>query len=344
MSAPELAIFGSLTIDNVVRANGEIMPQYFGGNAVYAALGARVWSDSVGVVSRYGEGYPLECFDLLRSLGIDASGIRRIEGPHRMNVAFAYRADGSRTRIIPPEILAGMSEIDRQRFHDSSTRQKGHLILEQFGAHGGDMPEEWWDGIKGIHCASMPLARLLDIAETARARTRRGALRIHVDSPWHDSIEAKELDAGVLLRTIDLLLPSEQDLENYRPGVPHDRVAIDLLAQGVPALVLKRGPAGCRIFRSASNTVTNIPVFSVDVVDPTGAGDSFCGGFLAGFLKTGDLRMAAHYGVVSASFCVEARGLDGLVAADRIEAARRLTVLSEATGLLIKPTRMEGNE
>ena len=65
MKTPELVVFGSLTIDNVVRANGEILPQSAGGNSVYAALGARVWSDSVGIVSRYGAGYPEAFIDRL---------------------------------------------------------------------------------------------------------------------------------------------------------------------------------------------------------------------------------------------------------------------------------------
>jgi sugar/nucleoside kinase (ribokinase family) len=343
MSTPELVAFGSLTIDNVVRANGEIMPQYFGGNAVYGALGARIWSDSVGVVSRYGEGYPLECFDLLQRLGIDTGGIRRIGGPHRPNVAFAYQADGSRTRIIPQRLLDAMSETDRKRFYDSSARVNGHLVLQEFGPNGDDMPESWWVGVRAIHCPSMPSVRLLHIAQTARARAGERSVRVHVDSPWHDNLESREQDPGELLRAIDLLLPSEQDLENYRPGAPHHAVSLDLLSAGAQALVLKRGPHGCRIFQQGRGAIADIPVVPVDAVDPTGAGDSFCGGFLAGFDRTGDLRMAAHYGVVSASFCVEARGLEGLVAADRGEAEERLDALSRRTGIEIKTLKTETN-
>ncbi len=74
MRSPELVVFGSLTIDNVVRANGEVLPESAGGNAVYAALGAHVWSDSVGIVSRWGAGHPEAFIDRLARCGIDVGG------------------------------------------------------------------------------------------------------------------------------------------------------------------------------------------------------------------------------------------------------------------------------
>jgi sugar/nucleoside kinase (ribokinase family) len=336
MSGPELVAFGSLTLDNVVTANGVIMPQYFGGNAVYSALGVRVWSDSVGIVSRCGEGYPTECFDLLQSLGIDTAGITKVYGPHRLNVAFAYQADGSRTRIIPRHLLDAMSETDRKRFYDTSSQPDGHLLLKEFGPDGDDMPDSWWAGVQGIHCPSMPIARLQHIAATARARAEGRGVRVQVDSPWHDNHASRALDPSELLRVIDLLLPSEQDLENYRPGVDRDSVCRDLLSQGAADVVMKRGPNGCRIFQMGRGVIAEVPVVPVDAVDPTGAGDSFCGGFLAGFQRTGDLRMAAHFGAVSASFCVQGQGLEGLVKVDRGEAEDRLASLSRRTGIEIK--------
>jgi ribokinase len=65
----------------------------------------------------------------------------------------------------------------------------------------------------------------------------------------------------------------------------------------------------------------------VDARDPTGAGDSFCGGFLAGWLRHGDLREAALCGTVSASFTVEAPGLQAIQTATPNAAADRRAVL-----------------
>lgn len=330
MSAPEIVVFGSLTIDNVIRASGEVMPQYFGGNALYAALGARIWSPSVGVVSLYGTGYPEAFFDLMADLAIDTAGVHHVGGPHLMNVAFAYQADGSRTRNIPRPLLDKLGKADRKRFYDSSLRNRGPMILEAFGPDGSHMPEAWWGTARAIHCASIPMVRQVDIAEAARRRGRQ-ALRLQCDAPWNDTPASKDQDASALMRLVDVLLPSEQDFENYHPGVSHDDVAAELLGQGLPALVLKRGRNGCRIYLREGG-VTDVPVVPVDAIDPTGAGDSFCGGFLAGLQRTADLVAAAHYGAVSASFCVKARGLEGLVAVDPLQAEERLRRLAECTG------------
>jgi sugar/nucleoside kinase (ribokinase family) len=337
--SPEVVVFGSLTIDNVLRANGEVLPQSAGGNAVYAALGARLWSDrsdSVGIVSRYGAGYPEAFIDRLAGFGIDVGGIRKVEGPHRMNVAFAYQEDGSRTRMIPSHLLETMTEADRRRFYDSSTKTDGYEVLTQFAPSGDDMPPGWWSGVRCIHCPSIPMEKMADIAAVARRSAAPPDLWIGVDSPWHDSGRTPPPDGAHLFADIDVLAPSEQDLTNYRPGVPQETVVLDLLKQGVEALALKRGPNGCRLYRRDVGFLRDVPAVPVDAPDPTGAGDSFCGGLMAGFRITGDFVKAALYGVVAASFCVEQSGVEGLIAVDRREAENRLAALSRETGVVIK--------
>ena len=63
------------------------------------------------------------------------------------------------------------------------------------------------------------------------------------------------------------------------------------------------------------------------LVDPTGCGDSFCGGFLVGLAETGDLRTALAHGAVAASFAGEGHGAEHALRPDRAEARRRLAAL-----------------
>jgi ribokinase len=179
------------------------------------------------------------------------------------------------------------------------------------------------------------MGKMIDVAAAAR-RSAPPNLWISVDSPWLDSGLKPTHDAPSLFAQIDMLAPSEQDLINYRPDVLQETVVLDLLQQGVRALALKRGPNGCRLYRQDAGYVCSIPVVPVEASDPTGAGDSFCGGFMAGFRITGDFVKAALYGAVAASFCVERSGVEGLIAADRREALDRLAALSRETGIVIK--------
>jgi len=67
----------------------------------------------------------------------------------------------------------------------------------------------------------------------------------------------------------------------------------------------------------------------VEVVDVTGAGNAYCGGFLVGYVETGDVRMAAMYGAVSASFAVEQFGIPRITAETEQEARHRLAALEK---------------
>ena len=326
MSPPQLIVFGCLTPDNVVTADGELLPQNYGGNCLYSALGARVWSDRVGVVSRYGAGYSEAPIDLLRGLGVDTSGVRNLGIPHGRNVAFAYRADGSRTREFPPELIARIPSEERARFVDTSLLADADERWRQFAPDDEDVPADWWEEVAGVHCAFMPVSKHLRIAQRVRSRPDR-PIWFQVDSPWHDRRRPEVDYAGRLFRQIDALLPSEADVESFRPGEPIGPTVLGLLDRGAATLVLKLGAAGCRIFRRGEGQIAEIPAVPVHARDPTGAGDAFCGGFLAGMQISNDVVTAARYGAVSASFAVETYGLAGLVGSSRKEANDRLQSL-----------------
>ena len=97
---------GSLTLDNVVLADGRHLPRSCGGNVVYSALAARLWHDRVGLVSRVGCDYPQSFLTLLADHGLDLGGVVRCQDAHGMNVAFSYRPDGSRVRAFPAQVVS----------------------------------------------------------------------------------------------------------------------------------------------------------------------------------------------------------------------------------------------
>jgi len=86
---------------------------------------------------------------------------------------------------------------------------------------------------------------------------------------------------------------------------------------GCPTVIIKKGEHGCFLFDSDGLFV--VPAYPVEqVVDPTGAGDTFAGGFMGSLTRTGcctsgTLRRAVVYGSAMASFCVESFSVDGLL-------------------------------
>ena len=96
-------------------------------------------------------------------------------------------------------------------------------------------------------------------------------------------------------------------------------------------MVIKLGEEGSLVFDAANNRLAHIPVYPAHVRDTTGAGDAYCGGFLAGYMLTGDPLKAAQYGTVSASYIVEAVGALATQQPTLTQAQERLAVVAEKT-------------
>lgn len=315
-SGPAVVVAGCLTIDSVVGAAGELIRNACGGNALYAAVGARVWGATTGIVARVGRGYPDACLEAIGA-AVDTGGIRRLEGDHPIRVAFAYRPDGSRTRTIPPDAMAAIPAAIRNDFVDTTQNDERYLAATPTP---DEIPAEWLAGAAGFH-----IPALLEVSHqrlVAAIRAARPDALITVDAPWFARRDGSLSTDLAWLRDVDVVLPSEEDMTAFQPGAGVIEAARGLVAEGVRAVVVKVGSRGSLVVDGSGATL--VPAFAADTVDPTGAGDSYCGGFLVGLRETGDIVRAAAYGTVSASFVVENRAAIPVFAIDRERAERRL--------------------
>ena len=112
------------------------------------------------------------------------------------------------------------------------------------------------------------------------------------------------------LSTIDILILSNEDIAGYEDLFPEIIAAIDLV-------VLTRGHQFATVYQHGQ--VLDFPVYATNIIDPTGAGDTFATGFLVNYLETKDIRSAMAFGHVVASFCIENVGLDGLKNLELVE-------------------------
>jgi sugar/nucleoside kinase (ribokinase family) len=114
-----------------------------------------------------------------------------------------------------------------------------------------------------------------------------------------------------LLRGITAFFPAEEDLRNLFRGRSDDlwEMAEAITSWGCEVVVIKRGEKGQLLYDSSNKHRYEIPAYPSKMVDPTGAGDVFSGGFLAGYKKTYSPLQAVLHGNVSASFAVEGSGV-----------------------------------
>jgi ribokinase len=138
-----------------------------------------------------------------------------------------------------------------------------------------------------------------------------------------------ELQNEVLgfLTHVQAFLPSEQEVASLLGPIDPWHAACRFAEAGPRVVVIKAGSRGSLVYDSQGHERWSVPAYPTRVVDVTGAGDAYCGGFMVGYQETGDAVLAACYGAVSASFVLQ--GFGALYAArhTRSEAQARLAVL-----------------
>jgi len=280
----DVIVVGNLTVDDVVHANGETTMASPGGNTIYAATGALIWGLSVGVVARVGADFPVTALERLREAGLDTGGLRPIAGPTVRNWVI-YEHDGRRTWVYrtPPE----------RRF--------------EVAPSPGDIPTGWTsqqqDHAPVVHVAAMPLGAAAGIVGHLRAEGRRAVVTLDTHEAW----SAGRNDILALARRVDVFVPSDGELAAIFGYDDPERACRELLAEGVPAVVVKCGEKGALVGTPGGPPVSIAPP-DVAVLDATGAGDTFCGGLAAGLAVGESLVVAAQRGAATAGAALGASG------------------------------------
>ena len=281
MTVRPVVVVGNLTIDDVIQPDGSSQMGTLGGNTVHAAAAALTWTGEVGVVARCGADFPAPALERLREAGADTGGIRPVEGPTVRNWVI-YEADGTRTWVY---------RTPRGRSAEVAPRPD-------------DVPAGWLDRTPApvVHIAAMPLGAAADLVRSVRERAPRAVITLDTHEDWPRGPEVLEV-----ARLVDVFVPSREELSTL---VEHDdpaRAAAELVAGGVRCVVVKLGGDGALVTRPGL-APARVPAAAVNVVDPTGAGDSFCGGFAAGLALGEDPAAAARRGCATAAAAIGAVG------------------------------------
>lgn len=299
MTAPFTSL-GNLSIDDLVFVDGTTQWAVPGGNAVYAALGMSVWGERPRVIAPFGPDYPAEKLEGR----LDLSACPRI--PRTLRDWGLYEEDGSRQFIF------------------RSTTQD----WDDFSPRPSDVSGE----IPAAHLAPLPWERHVSLIAALR---EAGTRTISIDLDDRKLAAVSHAAVADLIRSVDLFMPSRQDGRVIFPKTsPADTVRrFRDMAPDTKLIVLKCGADGCVAHAAGSRDLIQIPAFPVEAADATGAGDTFCGGTLVGFVRTGDPLQALLHGAVSASYCVETVGCARLLASTPEDADARLQTFQNAVRL-----------
>ena len=305
-------IAGQLKRDFALIPNGKALVDVPGGNVVYAAAGFGVWEPTnlVGLLARVGEDYPREWLTAIQKRGFDIQGIRILPEAIDLRSFYVYTDEYSRltedpathfTRLQQPFPKALLNYSRPGTSYDSRSR------LSPTSLRQSDIPEDYLDATAAHLC---PIDYLTHTLLPAVLR-QNGFSTVTLDPSSGTMTPTFWDDFPALVTGLTAFLPSEEEMRKLFHGRSTDlwQMMETIADYGCEIVVVKRGERGQYLYDRTTKMHWEIPAYPARVIDPTGAGDAYCGGFLAGYRQTYDPLQAALYGSISASLTIEGSGI-----------------------------------
>jgi sugar/nucleoside kinase (ribokinase family) len=293
-----LLVTGSIGIDTI-KTPGGVRENCLGGAAVYFSMAASFFSPVrfVGVV---GSDCPFDLAEVFAGRNVDMAGLelRANSKTFRWTGSYHEDMDDRTTEKVELNVLAEAPPKVPEAFRDS-----------EFVFLANTAPVLQQEMLRQVEKPTFVAVDTMDLW-----------IQGHLD------------DLKAVLTKIDCLIINEDEARMLADEHNLIRAAQRILGMGPSVLVAKKGESGS-IMCSADGDMFILPAFPADeVIDPTGAGDSFAGGFMGYLAQTGrtdfeTLKAAVAYGTVVASFTIADFSLDGLTNTNRSNIDNRLTEL-----------------
>jgi cytidine kinase len=267
-----------IIIDDIVMPDGTTSMGKLGGGGPQATYGMRLWSESVGLVASVGPDLPPDAMAWLKQAGIysDAIQINTAATPRAWQI---MEEDGRRAQIwrVPP------SAVDIHLTHTIDRIPTDHPSPTGFHI--------------GVDPLDVEFDFLGDLKQT------EALVSIETYTPAHRQLTRDELERLVAVPDI-FSFNLEEAYSMLGKMDPLDLLEA-VLSAGATIAMLRMGAKGSLIGARATDQIIYVPAVQVEVVNPIGAGNAFCGGFLVGFAADQDVIKSGAFAAVSASFMVE---------------------------------------
>lgn len=291
-----LLVIGSVAFDAIETPFGKT-DKIIGGAATYIALSSSYLEDTINLVAVVGGDFPKEDIQLLESHGIDTEGLQIKEEEKSFFWSGKYHNDmNSRDTLITElNVLEHFDPIIPSSYQNSDYVMLGNLSPD-------------------VQCKVIE-----------RMVNKPKLIAMDTMNFWMD-IAKESLDKTIGM--VDVLIINDEEARQLSGEYALVKAAKKIMAMGPRFLIIKKGEHGALLFDSES--IYFCPALPLEeVFDPTGAGDTFAGGFIGYLASTDDIsfdnmKRAVIYGSAMASFCVEKFGTERLVNLSKSEMNSRV--------------------
>lgn len=276
--SPRIVGVGSVFIDDIVLPSGQTYMARLGGGVVHALMGASIWNERPGIVATVGQGLPDESSEKLHQ-HLDTRGLVELDIP-QIRAWQLFEEDGTRRELYRvKETLPFIRGAQPEHFPAEYAQSDGFYLLQ-----GTDEIRRWRETLSGFILWE-PLQQIMTPENATAIRDVLHNCQIDVISP--NLVEAEAI---------------------YGKQSPEDLVNA-ILTDGAQCVALRMGALGS-IVANQDGKRHHIEAVNVShIVDQTGAGNTYCGGLLAGLIQGKSLYEAGAMAAVSASYCLEQVGV-----------------------------------
>jgi sugar/nucleoside kinase (ribokinase family) len=287
---------GTVAFDAIETPFGKT-DKIVGGACTYISLSAAYFNDSPNLISVVGEDFPKETIDLFKKRGINTEGLQIKEGEKTFFWSGKYHQDMNTRDTIDTQlnVLESFDPIVPNSYQDCDILMLGNLT---------------------------PSVQMKVIQQM---ETRPKLIVLDTMNFW---MEIAMDDLKEVIKQIDVLTINDEEARLLSGEYSLRKAAKIILQMGPKYLIIKKGEHGALLF--GDNNIFYAPALPLEeVFDPTGAGDTFAGGFV-GHLSTCDsinweaMKKAIIVGSAMASFTVEKFGIERLVALDENQIEERI--------------------
>lgn len=303
-----LLVVGTVAFDAIETPFGK-KDKIIGGSATYIGLSASYFYKKIKLVSVVGSDFPKATIAQFNKKGINTDGIEVIKGKKSFFWSGRYHMDMNTrdTLVTDLNVLADFNPV-----LPAASRKPDFLML------GNIEPS-------------------LQIKVIEQLKTRPQLIAMDTMNFWMD-IARPNLDK--VLTMVDLLIINDEEARQLTGEYSLVKAAKKIMKMGPKTLVVKKGEHGALLFQG--DQVFFAPALPLEeVFDPTGAGDTFAGGFMGYLAKTKNIsftnmKRAIIYGSAMASFCVEKFGPERLLDLKQSQVAERVKTFVQLTKFNIK--------
>jgi sugar/nucleoside kinase (ribokinase family) len=296
-----LLVVGSMAFDAIETPFGK-SDRIIGGAATYIAWSASNFTEPIKQISVVGYDFPKEELDALASRGVQLEGVQIKQDEKSFFWSGKYHMDMNTRDTLDTQlnVLANFQPVVPESYQDCEFLMLGNLV-----------PSVQLDVIKQLK--NRPKLIVMD--------TMNFWMVIDMD------------DRKKVIAEVDVLLVNDSEARELSHEYSLVKAAKKIMAMGPKYLIIKKGEHGALLFNE--DNVFFAPALPLeDVFDPTGAGDTFAGGFIGHIARTKDIsfenmKTAIIIGSAMASFCVEKFGTERLKEITKEDIDRRLMQFQE---------------